>query len=195
MSEIEILLFTTSSIFLASAGYFHNKIDSVFNRKTKGILFTASVIYSFMGFLYSTNPDTVIRAWRYIDWFITVPLLLTELHLFLSPKIRKNKDLVLAVAFSIIMLSLGLLGELKYLDKIIANLVGSIFGIGVFYVYFKKIQKKHFRFLLTIAALWTFYPIVYVVNDSILTIALFSIVDLSVKVGTAFYISKQEKLI
>lgn len=192
---MEILLFITSVIFLASAGYFHNRIDSEFNRTTKAILFTAGVVYSYMGFLYATNPDTVIRAWRYLDWLITVPFLLTELYLFLDEKLRKQKDLILVIAFSIIMLVLGLLGELHYLNKWFTNSVGSAFMAGIFYILFKKLPKKHFKFLTAVAVLWLFYPIVYVVEDSILTIILFSIVDLSAKVGTAFYIKKQEQVL
>lgn len=190
---MEFILFLTSCIFLASAGYFHNRMDSEFNTKTKGILFTASVIYSFMGLLFATNPDVVIRVWRYMDWFITVPLLITELYLFLDEKIKKQKDLILAIIFSLIMLGFGLLGELKYIDKLLANILGSIAGVGIFYIFFKKIKKEHFKFLRGIAILWLFYPIVYMVQDSLLTILLFSIVDLSAKVGTAFYIKNQEK--
>lgn len=192
---MEILLFITSGIFLLSAGYFHNKLDTEFNRTTKGILFTAAVVYSFMGFLYADNPDTVIRAWRYFDWFITVPLLLKELYLFLDSKLRVKKDLILIVSFSLVMLGLGLLGELHYLDKWLANIIGSIFGAGIFYILFKKIPKHHFKFLKTVTILWLFYPIAYVIEDNNLTIILFSLVDLSAKVGTAFYIKFQEKYI
>ncbi len=190
---METLLFITSAIFLSSAGYFHNRLDNQFNRTTKGILFSSAVVYSFMSFLYATNPDTVIRAWRYLDWFITVPLLLTELYLFLDEKLRKQKDLILIIVFSIIMLGLGLLGELHYLNKWLTNSVGSAFMAGIFYILFKKLPKEHFKFLTAVAVLWLFYPIVYVVEDSILTIILFSIVDLLAKVGTAFYIKNQEQ--
>lgn len=190
---MEILLFLTSAIFLASAGYFHNRLDTIFNRTTKGILFSAAVVYSFMGFLYATNPDTVIRAWRYLDWLITVPLLLTELYLFLDKKLRKQKDLVLIIVLSIIMLVLGLLGELHYLNKWLTNLVGLLAMGGIFYILYKKISKQHIKFLTAVVILWLFYPIVYIVEDNILTIVLFSIVDLSAKVGTAFYIKNQEQ--
>lgn len=190
---MEILLFVTSCIFLMSAAYFHNRVDSQFNRTTKGILFTASVVYSFMGFLYADNPDTVLRAWRYFDWFITVPLLLTELFLFLDKKLRKQSDLIITIGLSIIMLSFGLLGELKYMDKWIANIMGTIPAVGMFYILFKKTPMEHLKFLKSVVLLWLFYPIVFMFNDNNLTIILFSIVDLTVKIGTAFYIKKQEK--
>jgi bacteriorhodopsin len=190
---METLLFITSGIFLASSCYFHNRLDTVFNRTTKGILFTAATIYSFMGFLYATNPYAVIRAWRYLDWFITVPLLLSELYLFLDVKLRKQKDLILIITLSIIMLGLGLLGELKYLDKWLTNLVGSLSMGGIFYILYKKIPKQHIKFLTTIIILWLFYPMVYLVDDTVLILLLFSIVDLLAKVGTAFYIKSQEK--
>lgn len=190
---METLLFVTSAIFLISAGYFHNRIDNQFNRTTKGILFTAAVIYSFMGFLFATNPYTVIRAWRYLDWFITVPLLLSELYLFLDAKLRKQKDLILMISFSTIMLGLGLLGELDYLNKWLTNSVGLLSMGGVFYILYTKIPKQHIKFLTTVIILWLFYPIVYLLNDNLLILVLFSIVDLLVKIGTAFYIKNQEK--
>lgn len=189
---METFLFITSAIFLASAGYFHNRLDTEFNRTTKGILFTAGVVYTYMGLLYANNSDVVIRGWRYLDWFITVPLLITELYKFLDVKLRQQRDLVLAIVFALLMLGLGLLGELHYMNKWLANITGSIFGIGVFYILFRKIPKQHFKFLTTVAVLWSFYPIVYIIEDSVLTIISFSIVDLSAKVGTAFYIKYKE---
>lgn len=176
-----------------SAAYFHNRVDSQFNRTTKGILFTASVVYSFMGFLYADNPDTVLRAWRYFDWFITVPLLLTELFLFLDKKLRKQSDLIITIGLSIIMLSFGLLGELNYVNKWIANIMGIIPAVGMFYILFKKTPMEHLKFLKSVMLLWLFYPIVFMFDDNNLTIILFAIVDLTAKVGTAFYIKKQEK--
>lgn len=190
---METLLFITSAIFLASAGYFHNRIDNEFNRTTKGILFTAGVVYTYMGLLYADNPYVVIREWRYLDWFITVPLLITELYKFLDVKLRQQKDLVLAIIFALVMLGLGLLGELHYINKWLANITGSVFGAGLFYILFKKIPKQHFKFLTTVAVLWLFYPIVYVIEDNTWTLIAFSIVDLLAKVGTAFYIKYQEK--
>lgn len=189
---METLLFLTSGIFLISAWYFNKRLDTTFNKTTKGILFSASVIYSFMGFLVTTNPDVVIRAWRYVDWLITVPLLVYELYLFIEPKLRKQKDLILVISCSIIMLVLGLLGELHYLNKWLTNITGSVFGVGVFYILFTKISKQHFKFLTTVAILWLFYPIVYLIEDSVLTLISFSIVDLLAKVGTAFYIKAKE---
>jgi bacteriorhodopsin len=192
---METLLFLTSCIFLASAGYFHNKIDTVFNKTTKGILFSAAVIYSFMGFLVTTNPDIVIRSWRYVDWFITVPLLIYELYLFIEPKFRKEKELVLMIGFSILMLVFGLVGELGYLNKWLTNIIGSVFGFGSFYLLFKRMPKQHFKFLRAISILWVFYPITYLIEDSVWTIIAFAVVDLSVKVGSAFYIESREKFI
>ena len=190
---MEFVLFLTSFVFLVSTIYFHNRVESEFNNKTKGILFTAAVTYSFMGLLFATNPDVVIRSWRYMDWFITVPLLLSELYLFLDNKTKNQKDLILTITFSLIMLGFGFLGELNYMNKWVSNILGSIAGVGIFYVLFKKIKKEHFKFLRAVAVLWLFYPIVYVIQDSWWTILLFSIVDLTSKVGTAFYIKNQER--
>lgn len=190
---MEFVLFLTSFVFLVSTIYFHNRVESEFNNKTKGILFTAAVTYSFMGLLFATNPDVVIRSWRYMDWFITVPLLLSELYLFLDNKTKNQKDLILTITFSLIMLGFGFLGELNYMNKWVSNILGSIAGVGIFYVLFKKIKKEHFKFLRVVAILWLFYPIVYVIQDSWWTILLFSLVDLTSKVGTAFYIKNQER--
>lgn len=192
---MEILLIVTSLIFLISAGYFYfcKELNPQFKQTNTSILLTASFVYAYMGFIYAGDQDVIIRAWRYLDWLITVPLLLTELYLFLDKKLRQKKDLTLIVIFSSIMLGLGLLGELHYLNKWIANIIGSGFGVGLFYILFKKIPKKHLKFLKSVAILWLFYPIVYVIEDSVLTLVLFSIVDLLAKVGVAFYIKSQEK--
>ena len=190
---METILFLTSLIFLAFTGYFHNRVEGIFNKTTKGILFTASTIYAFMTLLYSNNPDTVIRLWRYIDWFITVPLLMGQLYLFIDVKVRKQKHLISIIGMSIFMLTMGLFGELGYISKLTTNLLGTLSMSGIFYVLFTKIPKKHFKFLLTVSVLWLFYPIVYLIQDSVSTIIAFSIVDLCAKVGTSFYIESKEK--
>lgn len=186
-------LLLTSLIFLASGIYFARKSDSVLTRTSKTILFTASGIYFLMAVLMFYVPNISLRPWRYLDWFITVPLLLIELYEFASNRSRKN--IIIMVVASLIMLLLGLLGELTYIDKLWANGIGFLFGVLIFYILFKNINARHLEFLKSITLLWCFYPIAYLVNDNLLTIVLFSVVDLLAKVGSAFYIEYQQKYI
>lgn len=114
------VFFITSIIFLLSAFYFHHLVTpkKIYDKISAVILFTASTCYALMGLLYLDNPYIMIRALRYFDWFITVPLLVYQLYLFLDRRLRSKIDLYRTVIFSVLMLVAGLLGELNVIDKL-----------------------------------------------------------------------------
>ena len=193
---MEPLLFITSLVFFLFTYYFYKKEEQTFFTKTSRIiLFTATVIYSFMGMLFANNPDTVIRLWRYLDWFITVPVLIYQMYFFLKEKYQTSKNLITLILSSIIMLFFGLLGELNILDKILSNTFGTVFMFLTFYLLLSKVKIGHKNFFMSICLLWLFYPTVYLFNDNILTIILFSITDLVAKIGSSLYIHSKEKSI
>ena len=190
------LFFITSIIFLVFGSYFHSFVKSktLFDKISSLIYFTASVVYAFIGLIYLNSPYSMIRTFRYLDWFITVPLLLYQLYLFLDRRLKTQKDLILLIISSLGMLSFGLIGELGYLNKILANSLGSMFGAIIFYIWFAKCKKEDINFFIAVSILWLFYPIVYLIEESTLTLILFSLVDTFAKVGTGIFIRKKKSI-
>ena len=101
------------------------------------------------------------------------------MYFFLKEKYQTSKNLITLILSSIIMLFFGLLGELNILDKILSNTFGTVFMFLTFYLLLSKVKIGHKNFFMSICLLWLFYPTVYLFNDNILTIILFSITDLS----------------
>ena len=184
------LFFTTSLIFLIFASYFHMivKPKKMYDTISSTILFLASGCYALMGLLYIGNPYIMIRSIRYFDWFLTVPLLIYQLYWFLDRNLRKKQDLYITIASSILMLVFGIAGECGVMDKFNANILGSIFYGFTFYTLISKCKKEDLKFFIVTAILWLFYPIVYLIPETIYTLVLYSMIDMVAKIGTSLHI-------
>jgi bacteriorhodopsin len=92
------------------------------------------------------------------------------------------------------MLLFGFLGEASIIPKVLGGFIGTMFSIYTFVSLSNGIKKKQLNFFIGVLTLWMFYPIVYFTTDSLMTIILYSLVDLTAKLGVAIYIhTKYEK--
>lgn len=116
------------------------------------------------------------EGYRYVDWLITVPLLLAELVLVLRLDKEKTRSLIarLAVA-SILMIALGYPGEMSpngSTARIVWGIVSLIPFLYILYVLFVEMTKSldnqpagikslvsGLRWIILIT--WSFYPIAY----------------------------------
>jgi bacteriorhodopsin len=191
---MELVFFITSVIFLGCATYFHGfaRSKNIFDKTSSLILFTASAIYAYMGLIYLNDPYSMVRVFRYLDWVITVPLLLYQFFLFIRIYHRNPFDLISLIGLSVLMLIFGFLGEINYLPKLIALTLGTIPAIGIFYILFKKSKPIDHKFFKSMAILWLFYPIVYLLPETWVTLVSWSVVDILAKVGAGLYIKKKK---
>lgn len=133
------------------------------------------ILQSWEGFYYEGAPFN--DAYRYVDWLLTVPLLLVELILVLGLSKEKNASmlpkLVIAAAA---MIALGYPGEIMA-DKsdVMYYVWGTLSSIPFFYILWilwgelgkaMEDQAGHVAVLfrnirLLLIATWGFYPIVY----------------------------------
>ena len=189
---METLFIVVSFIFLSNALYFwygdqrttHNKISTY-------ILITAGLIYGLLGFINHANPDANLRPWRYIDWIITVPLLVYQMYLFLKPKSKNSLNLISAVLCALIMLGLGWAGEIGIGHRGILGVLSSFFGAYTFIVLANGIKEEDSKFFTFVALVWLFYPIVYAVDQGNVLLG-YAVADVLAKVGSAHYIKSQE---
>lgn len=192
---METLFIVVSFIFFACAGYFKFGTDwSKHDKLSTAILTTAGLIYCLLGFLYHDNPEANLRPWRYIDWIITVPLLIYQMYLFLNIKAQKWGNLASAVICSMIMLALGWLGEIGVAHRGMLGVLSTFFGAYTFIVLGNGMEDKDSQFYTFVAVVWLFYPIVYAVDQGNVLFG-YAVADLLAKVGTAFYIKSKEDAI
>lgn len=189
------ILFSTSLLFLGGALYFgYNSLNSLQSKLSAMILLIAGLTYMYMSHIFGLDDTTNLRTWRYMDWTFTVPILIYQLYTFLKPKFRKIGTLLMSISCMLGMLLFGFLGEASIIPKLFGGLIGTMFSIYTFVSLANGIKKEKLNFYIGVLTLWMFYPIVYFMTDSLLTIVLYSIVDLTAKLGVAIYIhTKYEK--
>lgn len=192
---ISDILFTTSLLFLGGGLYFgYNSMNSLQSKLSAIILLIAGVSYMLMSHLFGIDDTTNLRTWRYLDWVFTVPILIYQMYTFLKVRYKTLGTLFTSISCMLGMLLFGFLGEASIIPKLIGGFIGTIFSIYTFVSLSNGIKKENLNFYIGVLTLWMFYPIVYFTTDSLLTIILYSIVDLTAKLGVAIYIhTKYEK--
>ena len=114
-----------------------------------------------------------INKTRYIDWFITTPLMLLALCLVLSSEI--GSTVKLHIIFSIVLLNylmlyIGYLGETNVLNKGISTIMGFIFfGLMYFIIFYNFVLPKYklsnYVLFTLYLVVWSVYGIVYLLDE------------------------------
>ena len=141
-----------------------------------------------------------INMTRYVDWAITTPIML--LVLVLAFRYNDNKsgikfiDYLLILVFNYAMLGFGYLGEIRYIQKYVANFIGFIFFGALYgFMYYKYLTNKNGSFtnnmnnrLLFFAflILWAFYGVFYQLGEETKNIG-YNVLDLLSKCFVGIY--------
>ena len=115
------------------------------------------------------------------------------MYLYLDPFSRTKGSLITSIACMLGMLGLGFAGEVGIIPKFLGGFLGTIFAIYTFVSLSNGISKDKIKFYVSVLVLWLFYPIVYFFADSIWTIAMYALVDLTAKLGIAIYIKENDE--
>jgi bacteriorhodopsin len=126
----------------------------------------------------SGEPGSFNEAYRYVDWLLTVPLLLVEVVAVLALAASVSRSLIMRlVPASAAMIALGYPGEISTNQdtQIIYGVLSTLPFIYILYVLFVELGKslerqpdgvaasvKNLRYLLI--ATWGVYPIAYCFN-------------------------------
>lgn len=195
-----VLLLTTATITIIEAiGTNNPNVRHIMNLETC-ISIVASYFYSqfIKQISDSTKPVDYaqINKTRYIDWFITTPLMLLVLGLVLSFNDKKKFHIlsyVLIIVLNFGMLGTGYLGEVGKMDKKLAVVVGFVFFFAMFgYIWMLLVHKNRSWNNLAIYGaffiVWTIYGLVYMQNEVVKNTS-YNILDLFAKciVGIFFW--------
>jgi bacteriorhodopsin len=185
-----IILLTTATITIIEALRTNSpQVRHIFNLET-AISVIAGYFYS--GFITKINVDridyTEISKMRYVDWAITTPLMLLVLTLVLGQNIKqpvKFSFYVVIVILNYIMLTIGYIGELNYLPKLNAAILGFIPFIILFYMIYDKFIKGHNSLANVVmfslyVVIWSLYGVVYLFEEELKNIG-FNALDLTAK--------------
>jgi bacteriorhodopsin len=158
----------------------------------------ASFAYSYLLILIKNPNFTNITIFRYLDWFITTPLLLLSFILYLqylkNQKHTNNDNistieidyhkLFIIIILNIFMLIFGILGETGKINHIIGCLLGFIPFFAMFYLIWKwygdyNSNKNIFTIFIII---WSLYGVIYFLPNIPKNIS-YNILDIIAKVG------------
>ena len=141
----------------------------------------------FDSFKHATTDGTVLldgsqhafnEAYRYVDWLLTVPLLLVEVVAVLALTREVSRSLIMRlVPASAAMIALGYPGEISEVrgDQILFGVLSTIPFLYILYVLFVELGKSLERqpegvaksvanLRLLLIATWGVYPIAYMFN-------------------------------
>jgi bacteriorhodopsin len=141
------------------------------------VTLVASVHYFYMRevWILTSNTPTV---YRYIDWLITVPLLMVEFYLILRAVTKVPTGVFWRLILgTIVMIGAGYLGEAGYAPVLPAFIIGMIgWGVILYEIFFGTASKisessatpavrKAFNLMRIIVTVgWAIYPIGYIVG-------------------------------
>jgi bacteriorhodopsin len=190
-----ILLLTTATITFIEA-------IRTLNPHVRHILNLETCISVIAGYFYSTFIKKINKTYdnhqkvdwsdftktRYIDWFITTPLMLLALSLVLSENIGVKIKLHIILSIVLLnytMLYIGFIGEMNKMNKINCVIGGFVAFVLMYYIiYFNFVKPKYkldnyilFGFYFIV---WSMYGIVYLLDEEYKNIG-YNILDLIAK--------------
>ncbi len=158
-----------SSMVTFIAGYHYWRIFNSFGEATKEGSTTVDL---------SGAPGSFNEAYRYVDWLLTVPLLLVEVIAVLALAKEVSKSLIMRlVPASAAMIALGYPGEIStdQNTQVLYGVLSTLPFLYILYVLFVELTKsldrqpagvaatvKNLRLLLI--ATWGVYPIAYILG-------------------------------
>lgn len=184
-----VLLLTTGTItFIEAISTSDVNIRHIMNIETCISIVAAYFYSTFISKLDKPLEYNELNKVRYIDWFITTPLMLLVLCLALNYSDKENLHIasyVLVVLLNYGMLISGYLGETKRLEKHTALVLGFIFFFALFgYIYYLFVHQNPSAYNLTIYGMffvfWSIYGIVYYAKDDFKNL-IYNILDLLAK--------------
>lgn len=192
-----------SAVIVAVAGYHYFRIFGSWNEA-----------YTLADQAVEVTGRPFNEAYRYMDWLVTVPLLIAELVIVLGlPRERRRSVLIRLVPAAVAMIALGYPGELtsEIVPKAIWGTLSTLPFVYILFVLFTELGEaisdqpanvratvKNLRWVLL--ATWGVYPIAYMipfVTDSGAAFAYkqvaYAIADITAKAGYGLLIHKVAK--
>ncbi|MGI9556100.1 MAG: bacteriorhodopsin [Cyanophyceae cyanobacterium] len=175
---ISIALIASTAFLLIERGSVNQKwqLPMTISALVTGI---ASLHYLYMRSVWVQKKKSPV-AYRYIDWFLTVPLQIMEFYLVLSVDQDVPQSLLATLlGASVIMILFGFLGETGRIPKTVGFGVGMVaWGYIVYEIFFGtgakfeqeskdksvKMAFNAMRWIVTVD--WAIYPIGYLVGNT-----------------------------
>lgn len=171
-------------------------VARTFGKKEPKLLVQALNLEAFVTLIQFIFYTTLIRnhsietmaITRYYDWMITTPLMLVSMSTYFLYKegeeggiidmIKKyKKQFSKIITFNLIMLVAGYLGEVGYISKELAFVIGTIAFIMTFTIIYKELKGAGKGIFNLITCVWGLYAVAYMLPSTQKNV-LYNVLDL-----------------
>lgn len=147
--------------------------------------------------VFNLRKKDNITRYRYLDWFVTTPLMLLTLMIYYDKKsitvkdfIKNNrKEIIQVFALNSMMLLFGFLGELGVIDYKLGGILGFIPFFAMFRIiyskYVKDVDDKRLFYYFFI--FWGLYGVAYFTKYEVKN-SMYNILDLFAKNGFGLFL-------
>ncbi len=149
------------------------------------VQFVEFIFYIWLVFSIQARSMNV-TAIRYLDWFVTTPIMLITTILFMAYNSNKEefknneniitvksifkkdyKLIILFIFYNFLMLLFGFLGEINILNRYLALSLGTLFfllSFNIIYQYYGKLNDDNKNLFYFIFIVWALYGVSYLFN-------------------------------
>jgi bacteriorhodopsin len=160
----------------------------ILNIETAILLIAAYFYNLFINSLKGPIDWKMITKLRFMDWSLTLPLMLLNLCLMIKQHVHLYQFLPL-VLLVWLMIYFGYLGETKRIKLLYASLSGFFILLIIFWIIYSiKEKAKNDLLFYFYFFIWSLYGIVYLIPDVQEKMVCFNVLDLIAKPGVALII-------
>lgn len=191
-----VFLMTTATItFIEAIRTKESKIRHIMNLETCISVVAAFFYGNFTESLKEGVDYEKLNATRYVDWAITTPIMLLVLVLAFLYNNKKGamkfSNYLIILFFNYVMLGFGYAGEVGWMQKEWANVIGFGGFASLYYFIYKKYisgkNNKDNNLLFTaFIILWALYGVVYMLDETTRNVG-YNVLDLFSKCFVGIY--------
>lgn len=191
-----VFLMTTATItFIEAIRTKESKIRHIMNLETCISVVAAFFYGNFTESLKEGVDYEKLNATRYVDWAITTPIMLLVLVLAILYNNKKGamkfSNYLIILFFNYVMLGFGYAGEVGWMQKEWANVIGFGGFASLYYFIYKKYiagkNNKDNNLLFTaFIILWALYGVVYMLDETTRNVG-YNVLDLFSKCFVGIY--------
>lgn len=169
-----VLFASTLITFIESIRTRSDRARHILNLETAVSVIASYVYGMFLEML--DDPRTTladITRYRYMDWFITTPMLLLAILLFFNFYNKRNLPVSVflwVAGLNMLMLTSGYLGETGRIHKVAGSLAGFVFFVAMLWVMWLAVVREsgvaHNQLVFGVfGVIWSMYGVAYFLQD------------------------------
>lgn len=174
-TNLSIIIQALSGIYTVRA--FGKKEPKLLVQAVNLEVFVTIIQFIFYTTLIRNHDIATMAITRYYDWMITTPLMLISMSTYFLYKggeeggmievIKKyKKQFTKIITFNLIMLIAGYMGEVGYISKEVAFVIGTFAFIMTFTIIYKEMNGSGKGIFNLITGVWGLYAVAYMLPNT-----------------------------